>query len=512
MQTIKYLKQYWIGNYKYLLPLAIFTFLFLFLFSKLSPFYPINDWSDASMYLILGKALFQGKTLYTDIFDPKGPLIFFLYGISSLFKPLPLLLLFFFQYFFWFIALISIFELGKKLMLPDINSFIIAMLILPFTINFMHMGGSPEEFILLANIVSLNLFVSYFKENQYNHNPKYMFVHGLTSAFILFLKYNLTIFILLLLISLTINIIKNEGIKALFKNIVYYLCGFSTIALPILIYFLNNANLADAFDSYFLLTKKLAIRIPIKEVIINGLTRLYLFFKSYTLSFFCLIMGTFISPSLFFKNIIGRIGLYLAILGSIGMAFFAGVYHFYYPLPLFTIIALGLLSLNAILKKSLSFNYSKPLIIFLITGCLLVGYNDTHFFDLGFKAIVTRKQTSGVHYYFAKTIGKEAHPTLLNLHYGATTSIYTILNIDPNVKYFTALNIAHEVYPILKESQLNYIKEKKCQFVIVREDNEFFTKSHELLNNYDLIDSYDEYLLYLKPPVRETFLLYKAKP
>ena len=51
---------------------------FILLFATRSSFlYPCNDWNDANSYFSMGKALFNGRVPYRDIFDQKGMYLYF---------------------------------------------------------------------------------------------------------------------------------------------------------------------------------------------------------------------------------------------------------------------------------------------------------------------------------------------------------------------------------------------------------------------------------------------------
>lgn len=51
--------------------------------SRSSPFYAVNNWSDAQCFFLMGKAMAQGRVLYVDAVDQKGPLLFFLHCIAN---------------------------------------------------------------------------------------------------------------------------------------------------------------------------------------------------------------------------------------------------------------------------------------------------------------------------------------------------------------------------------------------------------------------------------------------
>lgn len=53
------------------------AFLLIMLASRSSFLYPCNNWNDANSYFSVGKALFNGKMPYRDVFDQKGMYLYF---------------------------------------------------------------------------------------------------------------------------------------------------------------------------------------------------------------------------------------------------------------------------------------------------------------------------------------------------------------------------------------------------------------------------------------------------
>ena len=71
-------------KHKDLLFIAGISF-FIMAFCTTSSFlYHANIDTDTNAYITMGRGLFQGKILYVDLFDHKGPLLYFLYGLSTL--------------------------------------------------------------------------------------------------------------------------------------------------------------------------------------------------------------------------------------------------------------------------------------------------------------------------------------------------------------------------------------------------------------------------------------------
>ena len=61
----------------------LLSFLFITICSKNSFLYPMNDWGDVNCFFIVGRSLLDGKVLYRDIYDQKGPILYFIYALLS---------------------------------------------------------------------------------------------------------------------------------------------------------------------------------------------------------------------------------------------------------------------------------------------------------------------------------------------------------------------------------------------------------------------------------------------
>ena len=61
--------------------LILSAFLIMMVATRSSFLYPCNNWNDANSYFSVGKALFNGKMPYRDVFDQKGMYLYFFYGL-----------------------------------------------------------------------------------------------------------------------------------------------------------------------------------------------------------------------------------------------------------------------------------------------------------------------------------------------------------------------------------------------------------------------------------------------
>ena len=142
-------------------PLLAFSFLmatlFLLVCSKSSPLYPMNDWVDVNCFFTVGKSILHGIVPYAELYEQKGPVLYFMYAIAALisdqsFFGVFLLEVVTFGLFLYFSGKIAEIYLGKTSLIYFILAFL-AMLI-PISKAFAH-GGGCEELCLFMLTYSL---------------------------------------------------------------------------------------------------------------------------------------------------------------------------------------------------------------------------------------------------------------------------------------------------------------------------------------------------------------------
>ena len=63
----------------------LLSFIFITICSKASFLYPMQDWVDVNCFFTVGRSMLEGKVVYRDIFEQKGPLLYFIYALIALF-------------------------------------------------------------------------------------------------------------------------------------------------------------------------------------------------------------------------------------------------------------------------------------------------------------------------------------------------------------------------------------------------------------------------------------------
>lgn len=498
-------KKKFIENKLFIILFCFFTSFFLLLIcSKSSPFYPFNDWVDANAFFTMGKGLFNGKVLYKDLFEQKGPFLYFIYGIGYLISNTSFLGIFIIEVISFTICLyychkiINLF-LNKKeylIILPLLGA------ILCTSHAFTH-GGSAEELCFPFLAYSLYSFLRYLIKNEMNYSI--ILTNGLIAGLVFMIKYTLLGFWFIWIICILFNYFKQKEYQKFLFSVMFYLLG---IFIPYgiwLIYFLIKDGLGDFIYSYFIVnifsyTKEGGIIIGLenflKSLMNNGLV------------IFILMMAV---PN-FIKdmkiNKINKIFLFLAIIFSILGIYIGGVVYRYYILIVLLFSIFSFIKLIKYYQKLINkvFNWRYSYLLY-ITFYVIVVLSSFFLSDNIY--MFARDKNSLAHYKFAQIINQEKNPTILN--YGKLDlGIYTLTNVVPNVKYFEEQNLNYENYPENADEQLRYIKEKKTMFVVL---SSFLQKKlleqamPTLFENYDLISVEKHYF----EGVNLNFYLFKTK-
>lgn len=468
--------------YPYLYCLII-SILFIFIASKCSILYQINDWVDANAFFTVGKSMMRGIVPYQSLFEQKGPILYFIYGIGSLvsyksFFGVFLLEIISFSFFLYYAYKILILYTKKE------NAYFIIPILSLLVVSlkaFTH-GGSAEEFSLPFLMYSFYKLILYLKEeNSSNISIKDLLINGLIAGIILLIKYTLLGFWFGFMLIIIIRLIKDKKYQEVILKSLIFLLGMIIACLPWLIYFGVNSAIKDFFDVYFLINIKLY---PNKMPFILKLkTTLSLIIQNLfgvsTYLFF--IVGGF---SLLFINKEKKL-LYLVItlLTTAFFIYIGGTNYHYYSLIIAPFIIIGIISL---LKTNINIEIKRYSIII----CICLSLIGTYYLSNNATMIKLKKENYA-QYRFNEIIKQDKNPTLLNFGF-LDGGFYTVSGILPNSYYFMKNNISYKNYPKMLDEQINYIKNKQVLYVVTKESATYRKYKNEIESNYLLIDQFTQ--------------------
>lgn len=471
-----------------------FSFLFLTICTKSSFLYPINNWTDANCFFTIGRGMLDGKVYYLDLFDQKGPLLFFYHTIAAMISYKSFLGVFiievvsfsFFLYYTYKLLNIFVKEKTAIYSLP-----IISFLILTLP-AFSH-GDSAEEFCLPFLMFSIYSLVKFLKENKKYPSYKMVFINGIIAGAVMTIKYTMLGYWFAFMMCLFFYMIKRKEVKRSFISCLVFLLGMFIPLLPWLIYFAYHNALDEFIFSYVTFNikyypnnKPLLLRLitviskPARFFATNLGIGIPFFFGLLILWFDKLILKTKEQ-----KLIITTTFIFLAI-----GVFFGGVSFRYYYLILTPFSIFGIIVLAKWIEEKYQVhkNINSDAYLTIITTILLALAFYASSNTSMIKPLVEKEDT--VQYQFAEIINKKKNPTILNYHF-LDGGFYMASVTQPTTKYFQKQNISDDLFPKITEEQDKLIKNKKVDFVITR------TK----INRYENI----KFTKYLKRNYREIY-------
>lgn len=443
--------------------------------SRSSPLYPINYWVDANCFLTMGKAMMNGLVLYRDIYEQKGPLLYFLHGLAYLISNDGFLGVFlievlaFASFLHSIIRILRLYTVRVPLLLSLGLGAIIAT-----SVSF-GLGGSAEEFCLPLISWSLYWMLKLLREAENSKKAPFSLslaaLNGVFAGCLLWIKYNLLGFHFGWIAILCLLILRKQGLIRALKFGALFLAGILAATLPWIVYFSVNRALKDLWTAYFY-NNIFLYSIPaesmlsaLKNSVRNLLAGLYDNLP-YTLPAAVGLLWTLTFPgkdrSWAFRFGVSATFLLLAV------GIYAGGRSFpYYVLILSPYAVLGFMPAMRLIERISGRIIHPPpraarpfQAIFLSVLFMAFAYryaNDTAQFGADRSAVV--------HYRFGEVMHRlDDDPTLLN--YGFMDSgFYTASHTIPTCKYFCILNIPLRE---MLDAQDEYLRSGAAKFVVTK--------------------------------------------
>lgn len=480
----------------------LFAAVFVFLLSKSSPLYPINEWVDANIYFSIGKGMMHGRVPYLDLYDQKGPVAFLLFGLASLisegsFFGVYIIEAIAFSFFLYaayrIVALYA--ERYALIALPILSAFILGSL------SFSH-GGSFEELMMPLFAWSLFDTLRYFKNDYPAPVPLgKIALNALFAGIMLFGKFTFLAFYLgwMGVIAISQLTAKHIG-RAITASLLFLAVMFST-GIPWVVYFGLNGALQDFFHYYFY-QNMFGYSYIENNVLVNTA---YVIVKSIGAFFYRnpqialpIVFGFVWFIILRWKQsrLVEKINV-VVLFGLLACGIYMGGQGYrYYGLVLTPFMALGLAPVARFLEAHDGALYGKIWLRRALFGALAlvmlgVGLLTS---DNRYMLSIRREDTPQVRFAQIMNERKTEDTVTLFCYACPDAGFYLAADVIPAYRFFARVNVD---LPELKQAQESYIAERSAEFVVTRNRD-------EAIEGYNLIDTqtfwseeqYDTFRLY----------------
>ena len=481
--------------------LLVFSFGILYICTASSPRYATNPWNDANAFLTMGRSMANGLTIYKDIFEQKGPLLYLIHAAACLISDSSFLGVYIVQSLFLSATAFAAYKIAS-LYVGAAWSVISAVLTCFVTVNSggYYYGDSAEEFCLPLLMLSIYFFCRYFKNTEQEKlgRPAFLLV-GFSAGCVAMIKFTVIgfWFAWAAYISLYTWIAKKSFKKA-FVNAIIFISGMAAAIVPWVIYFAVKGALYDFVNTYFVLNATAYPKAESLGFVSRFLEPLHSLGENLAISPVLFVLGflgviLFAATKIFTKKrFFSRISVPFVCCLGLYIIYFGIRYYNYYFIPMsaftvFTFIAAAYL-LNKI-TKSKSGIIAAILCVAIIPSAIVTS----NYFNLSSK-FAPRKGEETVQSKAAEYIGSH-NPNGRILNYGSLDSgIYLAAKQIPQFKHFEQQNLLYDKYPENIDEQNRYIAEGLADYVAVSakpgvELSDIYDKNIALKTDYMLVFS-----------------------
>lgn len=449
----------------------------LFFTSKCSPLYPLNDWPDANVFLSAGKGMLEGKVMFRDLYDHKGPLLFALHALCALVSTDSFLGVWFLEIILFALFLLTAYKLIALYANERIAFFSLTLLgaMLLTSISF-QMGDSAEELALPMMLWPLYRLMVSLRRDDGRITRWQQGITGFLLGCVFWLKFTLVGIPAAVCLMLAWLGLKHHGVRGALTHIGWMLLGFAAATLPWLVQYALQGGLLAMLKTY--LYDNLFLYAGAAEPL-TLLGQLKAICKS-------VLSWIRDNPGYTLPLLIGAVWMLLSkhdsltektawlLCGVFGLitVFFGGRYYLYYGfafgamVPLFFAMVGRRLaksandSANAAEKKSLSARMVTPVLAALL---ILLPILSAPFLSPN-KPFDQPRQDEMMQYRFAKIINQKEDATLLNYEF-LDWGFYTAAGVTPHLKYYHLPNMPLDE---LRSEQDRYVREGLSDFVVTR--------------------------------------------
>lgn len=437
--------------------------------SRSSPLYPMNDWEDVHCFLTLGRGILGGMVPYVDLYEQKGPILYFVYAVVALFSQKSM----FGQYvlevittglFLYYSAKITEIYLGKTKYLYPIVAAIAAITSTSLSFD---CGGSVEQMCLFMFVYGL---YSAIRANCERRGLSFRdaLINGIFAGITLWIKYTMLGFYLGLAMFVIIWYVKwRKDIKGLLSVIGQFLLGVAVITSIVCGYFLSVGGFKALYICYFY--NNIFLYSAGKSGLLVMLGNFFWSLLCNPGICFLIILGgawlVFDKKKNFFNLVaVGFSFAGMALCTSMGKGYpyYAHVYSAFVVLGFIPIILLlRYIKFSEFVSKICG---TRSIVVTTLSCVFLAAMVWLSFYSSPNTYLLSYEKEDLPQYKFANIINETKNPTLLNFGF-LDGGFYYAADVLPSCRYFCFFNVNTEE---MWQTQYECVRDGKVDYIITR--------------------------------------------
>lgn len=470
----------------------------------------MNDWVDVHCFFTMGRSILDGLVPYRDLYEQKGPVLYFLYSLAALissdsFWGVFLLEVTVFALFLYFSGCLA----KVYLRCSGLVYLIVAVLaaLIPVSPAFAH-GSSCEEtclFMLAYSLYSAALALHEDRPLTFCE----AFWNGIFAAAVLYIKFTILGFYMGLALFVIIwYLTKPSHLRSLLPTIGAFLLGVSALSLPVFGYFAIHGATDDFMTVYFynnLFLYPTEIKGSRWVMIVECLKKTVLFNKSYSWLLYAGLCFLLVTLKKYWRSLVlGGITFVGLVIGT----YWGGRGYTYYGLVLCVFAVFGLIGIVRLIemipirKWLAKLPNDLSIVRYIALGSVVLLLFSYSYKNNRNAYLMKYEKEDMPAYRFAATIRQTDNATLLNYGF-LDAGFYYAANVEPSCRYFCTLNLnTAEMWSVQKEcienGDVDYIITRRYTLDRYSPDSSKYTCIDQVTMPFEGVDF--TYYLYQKHP------------
>lgn len=463
------------NNILFLIALVIislgFVLVYCFTTSPLSSYVG----SDSAMFRLMGQGMVHGLFPYRDLFDHKGPVLFFIQYLGQMIK-YGREGIFIIEWINLFLCLLLAVKIMNNHRIRNIWITMIGLGGFIWLAAPLFEGGNlTEEYSLLPLLLSIFLFTSCCNSETEGSKTtcykKFSLIYGLCFGWISLIRINNTALICVIMLLVCIDQIKNKNWLDLLLNLLLFLSGVLLIVFPVCLFLMSKNLLKEMISSYFLFSLNYSSKTGMIEHIRNTFSTPVPF-----LLFLIPIIAVFLRNQ---KNKTERYFLGLGTLITIFSVVMGNNYLHYYTL----VLPLIILSFACIIQNiSFTRPFQLPRMIPVFIFFMILGSQYSYVYGSSYRA----------YQYIVYHVADEERDNAVeilnkipeidrNSVYGYNIGAGFYLNTEtfPCFKYFCYQNLHISVKPSIEKEMLQFFENTPAKWLVLPTEDVYIPEELE---------------------------------
>lgn len=426
--------------------------------SRSSPLYPFNNWNDVNCFFTVGKGMFNGLVPYRDLFEQKGPLLYFLYGLAWLVSHDTFIGAYLLEIIAGYFYLLFSYRITVILLKKECPILIPVLAAITYSAWAFEQGGSAEEFCLPLLSFSLWLVIRGAVKKQLSYRE--LVSLGFVAGCVFWIKFTMVGFYIGWFIWFVCDCGKRKTGKEPLTAMALIAAGVILATIPWVLYFGVHGAIADWLEMYicnnlFVYSSAEAGGVAVISIIL-GLIGGALNFCMYNPVTLVIFSAGFLLMLYFRQERLAPM-IMLSMFFTFVFVYVGGQRLRYYSLVLCLFLAPCAALIMAFLKKDILTKRSFVVITSVICMAALFLTPNRYF--------LREDKENLAQYQFREIIAEDSGDVTL-LNYGfLDEGFYTVCEILPNCKAFCSLNMS---LPEMDDLQREYVENGWCDYIITR--------------------------------------------